>query len=211
MKQFDGVRNYINKKKGFTLLEVVLVMALLGMLLIIINHFLLDNIRIYKKTSKLQEEQQEVILTKSYLDDKLIFSQKIVSLICEDYTALSGEQGEVSYIVLEAPEFETENRIYNAYTLHLKPTGEDGTYGLYQGYLYLNYVSGNSFEELSNIEKAIRIRDSDTNTLLLDNVASLHVEKINSQTGLEKGIVISFETVNHENANLSFAFKNYKD
>lgn len=213
MNWWNGKGKGKNKTKtAFTLLEVILVLALLGIVLLTVNEFLRSNVRVYKKTAQLQEEQQEMILVKSYFEEKLPHAIKIAAILDEDKKSVFENEGEAFYVVFESPEFETETRAYNAYTVFLKKQSDSELgHKLMQGYLNLNSSLTLPFYDLSDAEQVFAITQNDTNTPVFSGIRKMSFEKLIAEnTGKVKGIILYFETIYNQKSSISIEFQNLK-
>jgi prepilin-type N-terminal cleavage/methylation domain-containing protein len=204
----------MKKKNAFTLLEMILTLAILSFVLLVISQKLLGDIKLFNDTTKKQEDQQEALLIKSYLQDVLISSEDLIA-ICNDsdsFLEFSDDIEEIEncqFVILKTPIFESEaNNEYDSYVIYLKKGDLDLEN---QRLLYLAYFNrnGSNFENLNSAQKINLIKNNSTNMEIGRNISLFKVQALkNKSNNKVEGISLIFKTKEGENAQVSIGFRN---
>jgi len=204
----------MKKKNAFTLLEMILTLAILSFVLLVISQKLLGDIKLFNDTTKKQEDQQEALLIKSYLQDVLISSEDLIA-ICNDsdsFLEFSDDIEEIEncqFVILKTPIFESEsNNEYDSYVIYLKKGDLDLEN---QRLLYLAYLNrnGSNFENLNSAQKINLIKDNSTNMEIGRNISLFKVQALKDKSNNKvEGISLIFKTKEGENAQVSIGFRN---
>lgn len=204
----------MKKKNAFTLLEMILTLAILSFVLLVISQKLLGDIKLFNDTTKKQEDQQEALLIKSYLQDVLISSEDLIA-ICNDsdsFLEFSDDIEEIEncqFVILKTPIFESEGNIeYDSYVIYLKKGDLDLEN---QRLLYLAYLNrnGSNFENLNSAQKINLIKDNSTNMEIGRNISLFKVQALKDKSNNKvEGISLIFKTKEGENAQVSIGFRN---
>lgn len=204
----------MKKKNAFTLLEMILTLAILSFVLLVISQKLLGDIKLFNDTTKKQEDQQEALLIKSYLQDVLISSEDLIA-ICNDsdsFLEFSDDIEEIEncqFVILKTPIFESEGNIeYDSYVIYLKKGDLDLEN---QRLLYLAYFNrnGSNFENLNSAQKINLIKDNSTNMEIGRNISLFKVQALKDKSNNKvEGISLIFKTKEGENAQVSIGFRN---
>jgi len=204
----------MKKKNAFTLLEMILTLAILSFVLLVISQKLLGDIKLFNDTTKKQEDQQEALLIKSYLQDVLISSEDLIA-VCNDsdsFLEFSDDIEEIEncqFVILKTPIFESEgNDEYDSYIIYLKK----GDLALEnQRLLYLAYLNrnGSNFENLNSAQKINLIKNNSTNMEIGRNISLFKVQALKDKSNNKvEGISLIFKTKEGENAQVSIGFRN---
>jgi len=204
----------MKKKNAFTLLEMILTLAILSFVLLVISQKLLGDIKLFNDTTKKQEDQQEALLIKSYLQDVLISSEDLIA-ICNDsdsFLEFSDDIEEIEncqFVILKTPIFESEGNIeYDSYVIYLKKGDLDLEN---QRLLYLAYFNrnGSNFENLNSAQKINLIKNNSTNMEIGRNISLFKVQALKDKSNNKvEGISLIFKTKEGENAQVSIGFRN---
>jgi len=204
----------MKKKNAFTLLEMILTLAILSFVLLVISQKLLGDIKLFNDTTKKQEDQQEALLIKSYLQDVLISSEDLIA-ICNDsdsFLEFSDDIEEIEncqFVILKTPIFKSEaNNEYDSYVIYLKKGDLDLEN---QRLLYLAYFNrnGSNFENLNSAQKINLIKNNSTNMEIGRNISLFKVQALkNKSNNKVEGISLIFKTKEGENAQVSIGFRN---
>lgn len=204
----------MKKKNAFTLLEMILTLAILSFVLLVISQKLLGDIKLFNDTTKKQEDQQEALLIKSYLQDVLISSEDLIA-VCNDsdsFLEFSDDIEEIEncqFVILKTPIFESEaNNEYDSYVIYLKKGDLDLEN---QRLLYLAYFNrnGSNFENLNSAQKINLIKNNSTNMEIGRNISLFKVQALkNKSNNKVEGISLIFKTKEGENAQVSIGFRN---
>jgi len=204
----------MKKKNAFTLLEMILTLAILSFVLLVISQKLLGDIKLFNDTTKKQEDQQEALLIKSYLQDVLISSEDLIA-VCNDsdsFLEFSDDIEEIEncqFVILKTPIFESEsNNEYDSYVIYLKKGDLDLEN---QRLLYLAYLNrnGSNFENLNSAQKINLIKDNSTNMEIGRNISLFKVQALKDKSNNKvEGISLIFKTKEGENAQVSIGFRN---
>lgn len=85
-------RNYLVSRNGFTLIEIILTLAIMGIIMVSISNLFISGYNFYKQNEDKAEVQREIRFITNYIDENTKFTENIEVVNSVDITNLDANE-----------------------------------------------------------------------------------------------------------------------